>query len=98
MIAQEFGVHGSVGFDLVGMCVNDVATKGAEGLFFLDYIATGKLDPNVLKEVVSGIAAACKEAGYALVGGETAEMPDMYKPGEYDLAGFCVGIAERKDI
>lgn len=98
MIAQGLGIHHTVGFDLVGMCVNDVATTGADGLFFLDYIATGRLNPKVLKEVVSGIARACKQAGYALVGGETAEMPDMYKPGEYDLAGFCVGIAERKDI
>ena len=98
LIAQAAGIHTSVGYDLVGMSVNDVATTGAQPLFFLDYIATGKIEPEVLTKVVSGIAAACRESGYALVGGETAEMPDMYKPGEYDLAGFCVGIAERKKI
>ncbi|MFH1867930.1 MAG: phosphoribosylformylglycinamidine cyclo-ligase [Candidatus Omnitrophota bacterium] len=98
MIAQELGLHNTVGFDLVGMCVNDVATTGAQPLFFLDYIATGRLDTNVLKAVVSGIAQACKQTGYALIGGETAEMPGMYKPGEYDLAGFCVGVVDRRNI
>lgn len=98
LIAQSAGRHNTVGIDLVAMCVNDVATTGAEPLFFLDYISTGRLEPKVLKEVVSGISSACRETGYALVGGETAEMPDMYKPGTYDLAGFCVGIADKKKI
>jgi phosphoribosylformylglycinamidine cyclo-ligase len=98
MIAQKFNLHSGVGFDLVGMCANDIATTGARPLFFLDYIATGKLQTGVLTKVVSSIACACAQSGYALIGGETAEMPGMYSPGEYDLAGFCVGIAERKDI
>jgi phosphoribosylformylglycinamidine cyclo-ligase len=98
MIAQQTGRHNTVGIDLVGMCVNDIATTGAKPLFFLDYIATGKIEPKVLKEVVAGIAAGCREAGYALVGGETAEMPDMYRPNEYDLAGFCVGIIDKNKI
>ncbi len=98
IIAQSLGMHQWVGFDLVGMCVNDVATTGAAPLFFLDYISTGKIRLSALKNVVKGIALACKETGYALIGGETAEMPDMYKPGEYDLAGFCVGIIEKKKI
>jgi phosphoribosylformylglycinamidine cyclo-ligase len=98
MIAQALDAHQGVGFDLVGMCANDIATTGASPLFFLDYIATGKLQTGVLKKVVSSIARACAESGYALVGGETAEMPGMYRPGDYDLAGFCVGIAGREDI
>ncbi|NQT95971.1 MAG: phosphoribosylformylglycinamidine cyclo-ligase [Candidatus Omnitrophica bacterium] len=98
LIAQKTGMHKRIGFDLVGMCANDIATTGAEPLFFLDYVSTGRLKPKILKEVISGISQACKQAGYALVGGETAEMPDMYKPGEYDLAGFCVGIIEKKKI
>lgn len=98
MIAQDAGRHDTVGIDLVAMCVNDVATTGANPLFFLDYISTGRLEPKVLKEVVAGISHACRETGYALVGGETAEMPDMYRPGTYDLAGFCVGIIERRKI
>jgi phosphoribosylformylglycinamidine cyclo-ligase len=98
MIAQRFNIHSGVGFDLVGMCANDIATTGAKPLFFLDYIATGKLATGVLTKVVNSIARACALSGYALIGGETAEMPGMYSPGEYDLAGFCVGIADRKDI
>jgi phosphoribosylformylglycinamidine cyclo-ligase len=98
MIAQKFNLHDGVGFDLVGMCANDIATTGAKPLFFLDYIATGKLRTGVLTKVVSSIARACTQSGYALIGGETAEMPGMYDANEYDLAGFCVGIAERKDI
>ncbi|MFH1189631.1 MAG: phosphoribosylformylglycinamidine cyclo-ligase [Candidatus Omnitrophota bacterium] len=90
--------HDTVGIDLVAMSVNDILCSGAEGLFFLDYIATGKIRPGVLKEIVRGISIACKEAGYALVGGETAEMPDMYAEGEYDLAGFGVGIVDRRDV
>lgn len=98
LIAQAVGRHNTVGIDLVAMCVNDVATTGAEPLFFLDYISTGRLEPKVLKEVVSGISYACRQTGYALVGGETAEMPDMYQPATYDLAGFGVGIVEKNNI
>ncbi|MFC1807674.1 phosphoribosylformylglycinamidine cyclo-ligase [Candidatus Omnitrophota bacterium] len=98
MIAQTLDMHDGVGHDLVGMCANDVATTGAQPMFFLDYIATGKLKISRLKKVVQSISKACSEAGYALIGGETAEMPGMYKPGEYDLAGFCVGIVDRKNI
>jgi len=97
-VAFATGVHDTIGFDLVGMCVNDVITCGARPLFFLDYFATGKLDVDVAEKVVSGIAAACKQAGCALLGGETAELPDMYAPGEYDLAGFAVGVVARKKI
>jgi phosphoribosylformylglycinamidine cyclo-ligase len=97
-VAFTTGVHDTIGFDLVGMCVNDVITCGARPLFFLDYFATGSLDVDVAEKVVSGIAAACKEAGCALLGGETAELPGMYAPGEYDLAGFAVGVVARKKI
>jgi phosphoribosylformylglycinamidine cyclo-ligase len=97
-IAFMTGVHDSIGFDLVGMCVNDVITTGARPLFFLDYFATGKLDVGVAESVIKGIALACKESGGALLGGETAELPGMYAPGEYDLAGFSVGIVSRKKI
>ena len=90
--------HDTIGIDLVAMSANDILCSGAEGLFFLDYISTGKIEPGVLKDVVKGIAGACREAGYALVGGETAEMPGIYKKGEYDLAGFGVGIVNKKDI
>lgn len=94
-LAQNLGIHDTIGIDLVGMCVNDVVVQGAEPLFFLDYFACGQLDVDVATEVVSGIAEGCRRAGAALIGGETAEMPDMYPPGEYDLAGFCVGVVER---
>lgn len=90
--------HDTVGIDLVAMSVNDILCSGAEGLFFLDYIATGKIRSSVLKDVVKGISVGCKEAGYALVGGETAEMPGMYAEGEYDLAGFGVGIVDKGGV
>ena len=94
-LAQQLGRHDTIGIDLVGMCVNDVLVQGAEPLFFLDYFATGKLDVDTTVAVVGGIAKGCELAGCALIGGETAEMPDMYPAGEYDLAGFCVGAVEK---
>ncbi|MBV9949072.1 MAG: phosphoribosylformylglycinamidine cyclo-ligase [Myxococcales bacterium] len=97
-VAFLTGRHDTIGFDLVGMCVNDVLTCGARPLFFLDYFATGKLEIGVAETVVAGIAAACRESGCALLGGETAELPGMYAPGEYDLAGFAVGVVGRKKI
>jgi phosphoribosylformylglycinamidine cyclo-ligase len=97
-LAQQLGRHDTIGIDLVGMCVNDVLVQGAEPLFFLDYFATGKLDVDTTVAVVGGIAKGCELAGCALIGGETAEMPDMYPPGEYDLAGFTVGAVEKADL
>ena len=97
-LAQQLNRHDTIGIDLVGMCVNDVLVQGAEPLFFLDYFATGKLDVDTTVAVVGGIAKGCELAGCALIGGETAEMPDMYPPGEYDLAGFNVGAVEKSEI
>ncbi len=97
-LAIESGIHNSIGIDLVAMCVNDIIVLGAEPLFFLDYYATSKLDIDVATSVVSGIADGCTLAGAALVGGETAEMPSMYQEGDYDLAGFCVGVVEKDNV
>jgi phosphoribosylformylglycinamidine cyclo-ligase len=97
-LAQILNRHDTIGIDLVGMCVNDVLVQGAESLFFLDYFATGKLDVATAVSVIGGIAKGCELAGCALIGGETAEMPDMYPPGEYDLAGFCVGAVEKSAL
>jgi phosphoribosylformylglycinamidine cyclo-ligase len=97
-VAMATGVHSTVGGDLVNHCINDILVQGAEPLFFLDYLAMGKLDPNVVEQLVEGMSRACRKAACALIGGETAEMPGFYPPGEYDLAGFIVGAVERKKI
>lgn len=97
-LAQALDCHHTVGIDLVAMCVNDILTCGAEPLFFLDYLATGQLNQEQLTQVVEGIAQGCRESGCALLGGETAEMPGFYQMGEYDLAGFCVGIVEKSQM
>lgn len=97
-LAFEFNKHDTIGIDLVAMSVNDILVQGAKPLFFLDYFATGKLDVDVAEQVVSGVAEGCRQSSCALLGGETAEMPDMYTPGEYDLAGFCVGLVDNNTL
>lgn len=97
-VAQAIARHDTIGIDLVAMCANDILTSGAEPIFFLDYLATGKLDPQAMAEVVEGIVEGCRQSGCALLGGETAEMPGFYGADEYDVAGFCVGIVEKSQL
>lgn len=97
-LAQKFNQHKTIGIDLVGMCVNDLVTSGAESLFFLDYLSFGKLNVDIAQEIIDGIVVGCRQAGCALLGGETAEMPGVYPAGEYDLAGFAVGVVDKQDL
>ncbi|MGE0132644.1 MAG: phosphoribosylformylglycinamidine cyclo-ligase [Blastocatellales bacterium] len=97
-VAFATGVHNTIGYDLVSHCVNDILVQGAKPLFFLDYIATGKLDPDIIEQIVQGLTNACRESNCALLGGETAEMPGFYADGEYDIAGFIVGVVDRRRV
>ncbi len=97
-VAFDMNLHSTVGADLVNHCVNDIAVQGATPMFFMDYLATGKLDPDVAEKIIEGLSTACKHNGCALIGGETAEMPGFYPDGEYDLAGFIVGVVDRSKI
>ncbi|MCY1052145.1 phosphoribosylformylglycinamidine cyclo-ligase, partial [Mammaliicoccus sciuri] len=96
-LAIDYNKHDTIGIDAVAMCVNDILTTGAEPLYFLDYIATNKVNPETIEAIVSGVSVGCKETNCALIGGETAEMGEMYHQGEYDIAGFCVGAVEKDD-
>src|SRR5690625_3546653 len=98
MLAFEMNKHDTIGIDVVAMCMNDIVAQGAKPLFFLDYIGCGKNDPMMIEQIVQGVAEGCVESGAALIGGETAEMPGMYKEDEYDLAGFAVGICEKSKM
>ena len=98
LVAQKLGIHHTIGIDLVAMCINDILCTGAKGLFFMDYLATGKLDVDVSDQIVAGIVEGCMQSKVALIGGETAEMPGFYQGSQYDLAGFCVGIVEKDKI
>ncbi|MCZ6696584.1 MAG: phosphoribosylformylglycinamidine cyclo-ligase, partial [Acidobacteria bacterium] len=97
-VAIQTGTHRTIGIDLVNHCVNDILVQGAAPLFFLDYIAMGRIDPAVLTDLATGLARGCREAGCALIGGETAEMPSLYRPGDYDLAGFIVGVVDKEHL
>lgn len=97
-VAFAAGIHNTIGYDLVAHCINDILVQGAKPLFFLDYIATGKLDPEVIEKIIEGLTIACREANCALLGGETAEMPGFYPDGEYDIAGFIVGVVDRRKV
>ena len=97
-IAFAMNIHNSVGYDLVGHCINDILVQGARPLFFLDYIATGKINPDIIEQIIDGLARGCRESECALIGGETAEMPEFYRDGEYDIAGFIVGVVDRRKL
>ncbi|MGI9252264.1 MAG: phosphoribosylformylglycinamidine cyclo-ligase [Thermomicrobiales bacterium] len=97
-IASGLSQYGTIGHDIVNHCINDIAVQGAKPLFFLDYLGLNTADPDIVSEIVGGVAGACREAGIALLGGETAEMPDVYAPGEFDLAGFVIGVADRGEL
>jgi len=97
-VAFAMNVHNTIGYDLVGHCINDILVQGARPLFFLDYIATGKLNPEIIEQIIDGLARGCRESDCALIGGETAEMPGFYRDGEYDIAGFIVGVVDRRKL